>query len=161
MREIVLREAADGDIATIVAITQAAFAEYVGRLDPPSSVRDETAEKVRAKLAEGRSVLALLGDIPAGTVYYSPHEGYMYLGRLAVLPAQRGQGIGTALVAYVERRAAELGLPQVRLGVRVALPHLRALYERLGYHLYEERRHAGYNETTFVIMQKYIIGAGG
>lgn len=156
MPEIVLREAGDADIATIIAITQAAFAEYAGRLDPPSSVRDETSEKVRAKLAEGRSVLALSADTPVGTVYYSPREGYVYLGRLAVLPEQRGCGVGTALVAHVERRAAELGLPLVRLGVRTALPHLRAMYERLGYRVYEERRHPGYDVTTFVMMEKHI-----
>lgn len=156
MPELVFRDAGDADIPTIVAITQAAFAEYAGRLDPPSSVGDETAAKVRAKLAEGRSVLALLGATPAGTVYYSPRDGHVYLGRLAVLPEHRGRGVGTALVAHVERCAAELGLPLVRLGVRVALPHLRAMYERRGYRVYEERRHPGYETTTFVIMEKSL-----
>ncbi|HNP72808.1 MAG TPA: GNAT family N-acetyltransferase [Kouleothrix sp.] len=157
MNHIIIQEASEADIPAIVAITQAAFAEYSDRLDPPSSVRDETAEKVLAKLAEGRAVLALVGGAPAGTVYYSPREGYVYLGRLAVLPERRGQGVGAALIAYVERRAAELGLPLVRLGVRVALPHLRAMYERLGYRVYEERRHPGYAVTTFVMMEKDIL----
>lgn len=73
------------------------------------------------------------------------------------MPALRGQGIGAALVAYVERRAVELGLPRVRLAVRVALPFLRAMYERLGYHVAEERRHAGYDVTTFVVMEKDLV----
>ena len=56
-----VRKAGEADIPTIVAITQAAFREYEGLLDPPSSVRDETPERVRAKLAEGVSLLACLG----------------------------------------------------------------------------------------------------
>src|SRR5262245_41381900 len=127
MSEIVLCEATDDDIPTIVAVTQAAFDEYTGRLNPPSGAPNETPENVLAKLASGRSVLALVGDRVVGSVYYSAEPEYVYLGRLAVLPEYRGRGIGSALVAEVERRARELGIARVRLGVRLALPHIRAL----------------------------------
>jgi predicted N-acetyltransferase YhbS len=158
MPEITLRDATEGDIPAIVAITQAAFGEYEGLLDPPSSVRDETPEKVRAKLREGVTVLALHDDVPVGAVYFSPRGEYAYMGRLSVLPAQRGQGIGAALVAHVEERARALGLAYMELGVRVALPHLIAMYTRLGYHIAEERRHPGYSVTTFVMMHKRLDG---
>jgi ribosomal protein S18 acetylase RimI-like enzyme len=157
MTEIVLRDASEDDIPAIIAVTRAAFEEYASWLNPPSSVPSETPEKVRAKLASGRSVLALAGDRLVGSVYYSPEEGYVYLGRLAVLPEYRGQGIGTALVAEVERRARALGRPRVRLGVRVALPQIRALYDRLGYQVYEERRHPGFDEPTYVMMEKDLV----
>lgn len=158
---LILREATDADIATIFAVTQAAFGEYLGQLDPPSGVHRETIETVREKLASGHSVLALLGDRVVGSVFYKPEPAYVYLGRLAVLPDQRGRGVATALIGYVERRARELGRPRVRLGVRVALPHLRARYERMGYRVVEERRHEGYAEPTYVMMEKGITGPGG
>jgi hypothetical protein len=44
----------------------------------------------------------------------------------------------------------------VRLGVRVALPHLRAYYERLGYRVIDERSHTGYTVTTYVVMEKTL-----
>lgn len=156
MPPIELREAAAEDIPTIVAITHAAFAEYIGQLDPPSGVHAETLETVRTKLASGHSVLALLGERVVGSVFYSCEAEYVYLGRLAVLPEYRGQGIGNQLIAYVEQRAAELGVSRVRLGVRVALPQLRARYERLGYRVYEERSHAGYSMPTYVMMEKDV-----
>jgi len=156
MSEIVLREATDDDIPTIVAVTRAAFDEYTGWLNPPSGAQNETPEKVRSKLASGHGVLALIGDRVVGSVYYSAEAEYVYLGRLAVLPEYRSQGIGSVLVAEVERRALALGRPRVRLGVRLALPQLRARYERLGYQVYEERRHEGFAEPTYLMMEKLL-----
>ena len=53
-------------------------------------------------------------------------------------------------------RARELGLPAVRIGVRVALPHLHRFYARLGYHVIAEHSHPGYAATTFVTMEKRL-----
>lgn len=156
MNHIIIREAGEADIPTIVAITQAAFREYEGLLDPPSSVRDETPERVRAKLAEGVGLLAALADRAVGSVYYTPRDGHVYMGRLAVLPEFRRHGVGLALVGEVERRVRELGLPAVRIGVRVALPHLRGFYERMGYCVIAEHSHPGYSTTTFVTMEKRL-----
>jgi predicted N-acetyltransferase YhbS len=153
---IILREGEDDDIPTVLAVTRAAFDEYLGQLDPPSGVHNETVETMREKLASGRSVLALIDDQVVGSVFYRPEPEYVYLGRLAVLPAYRNRGVGGALIDYVEQRARELGRPRVRLGVRVGLPHIRARYERLGYYLAEERYHEGYTKPTYVMMERHL-----
>jgi predicted N-acetyltransferase YhbS len=157
---ITLREGQEADIPTVVAVTRVAFDEYLGQLDPPSGVHKETVASMREKLASGHSVLALLDDQVVGSVFYRPEPEYVYLGRLAVLPAYRNRGVGGALIAYVEQRARELGRPRVRLGVRVGLPHIRARYERIGYVLVEERFHEGYTTPTYVIMEKDIARQG-
>ena len=154
--DLELRAASADDLPTIVAITRAAFEEYRGVLDPPSGAHRETVENVRDKLASGTSVLALLDGRAVGSVYYSAAPEYVYLGRLAVLPDYRGRGVGAALVDYVERAARALGRLRVRLGVRVALPQLRARYERLGYRVYEERYHDGYATPTYLMMEKVL-----
>ena len=56
-----------------------------------------------------------------------------HLGRLAVLPAARGTGLGAALVRAVEARAAERGLAVVYLAAQT---HAVQFYERLGYSAY-------------------------
>ena len=154
LNRITLRAAAEDDASAIVAIIQAAFEEYAGAIDPPSGAHKESAEKMRAKMATDHAVLALLGERAVGCVLYRDGGTYMYFGRLAVLPEYRGRGIAGLLIEYVEWRARELGLPRVRLGVRVALPRLRARYERLGYRVIEQRRHEGFAEPTYVIMEK-------
>jgi GNAT superfamily N-acetyltransferase len=167
LNEIRLRPASEADIPTIVALIHAAFKEYDGAIDPPSGAHKESEDKLREAMKIDRAVLALLnptveraGDQAAGCVLYRAESDHMYFGRLAVLPAYRGRGIAGALIGYVEARAAELGLGRVRLGVRVALPHLRARYERLGYRVIDERRHAGYAVTTYVVMEKLMTRQG-
>jgi N-acetylglutamate synthase-like GNAT family acetyltransferase len=154
--EIRLREATDADIPSIVALIHAAFKEYDGVIDPPSGAHKESEEKLREAMQTERAVLALLRDQALACVLYRAESDYMYFGRLAVLPAYRNRGISAMLIAYIEQRARELNLPRVRLGVRVALPHLRAYYERLGYRVIDERSHAGYTVTTYVVMEKLL-----
>ena len=168
LNDISLRAATENDIPTIVALIHAAFKEYDGALDPPSGAHKESAENIRHKLTTERAVLALLnpagergGDQAVACVFYRDEGDYMYFGRLAVLPAYRNRGISAMLIAYVEQRARELGLPRVRLGVRVALPHLRARYERLGYRVIEQRSHTGYAEPTYLVMEKLLDGVKG
>ena len=117
-------------------------------------------EHIRQKLTTDRAALASIADQTVACVLYRDEGDHMYFGRLAVLPAYRSRGIAGALIDYVEERARELSLPRVRLGVRVALPRLRAHYERRGYRLIEERRHEGYAEPTYVIMEKNFTQTG-
>ncbi len=152
--DLVIAEAAETDAAIITQLLHTAFEEYRGVLDPPSGAHDETVEKVREKMKAAHVVMARCGGVPAGCVFYELDGDALYLSRLAVLPEYRRRGLGQALIAFVESRARALGLTHVRLAVRLALPHLRARYERLGYHLYEMGTHAGYHEPTFVILEK-------
>jgi ribosomal protein S18 acetylase RimI-like enzyme len=156
MSTIVLREATDDDVPTLVDVLQAAFEEYRDRLDPPSGAHAETAEKVRGVMQNARAVLAYADQGVAGCVFYARMEHYVDLFRLAVLPAYRRRGVGQTLVEYVEMAAQGLGIARVRLGVRVALPRNRAYYERLGYRFVEARSHAGYPGPTYVILEKML-----
>jgi dTDP-4-amino-4,6-dideoxy-D-galactose acyltransferase len=55
------------------------------------------------------------------------------IGLLAIAPAARGRGIGTALVRATQRRATERGIPLARVVTQGANRQARALYERCGY----------------------------
>ncbi|PPF59895.1 N-acetyltransferase [Clavibacter michiganensis] len=66
----------------------------------------------------GAGQLDLRGDVPE-------------LRNLRVDAAERGRGIGTAIVRAAEERIA---LGRLTVGVGLDNPRARALYERLGYH---------------------------
>lgn len=152
--QITFREATAEDAPALLQLMQTAFEEYEGVLDPPSGVHKETIETVRRRLSGGGAVLATVADRPAGFAFYEPKEGVLYFGRLSVLPGLRQNGIGRALLEYVERRARESGAAGVKLGVRTQLPHLIARYERSGYRISEYMTHSGYSQPTFVFMEK-------
>ena len=157
MDQIVLREAVDEDAPLLAGVIREAFEDHRGRLDPVSSAHGETAETVRQKLQIGRGVLALAENDVAGCVFYKQIDGYLNLGRLAVLRPYRQRGIGSRLVEYVEQRSRELGLFRVRLGVRIPLAETQAYYERRGYAWVGSGTHAGSPEPTYVILEKAIV----
>lgn len=80
--------------------------------------------------AEAEHFGAWMGDrvVGAGRLVRDGATGV--LGRLAVAREARGTGLGKALVAEIERRAAARGLDAVELHAQV---HARGFYERLGY----------------------------
>jgi N-acetylglutamate synthase-like GNAT family acetyltransferase len=154
---MVLREATYDDIPTLVTLIHTAFEEYRGRLEPPSGAHRETAQSIGTYLQQGRAVLALLHGQIVGCVCYHQEGEHVYFGRLAVLPAFRQHGVGLALIAYVEQQAHELGAQRVQIGVRIALTHLQAYYEHLGYHVVRYETHEGYTEPTSVVMEKQVL----
>jgi predicted N-acetyltransferase YhbS len=154
---ITLRQARSEDAPVLLRLMRAAFDEYEGVLDPPSGAHHETVDTVRLRLERGAAVLASVADEPVGFAFHEADEGFVYFGRLSVLPQWRRKGIGGALLDYVERVASETGAAGVRLGVRLQLPHLVARYERLGYRTTKHVTHAGYAQPTFIFMEKRIL----
>jgi GNAT superfamily N-acetyltransferase len=123
------------DAARVHGITQAAYAEYCGVLDPPSGVDRECVADVERALDEGGAALAWIGDTPVGAVRFRHAADHLAGERLAVIPTARGQGIARALLGYLEDLARHSHLPEVRLGGRLSLPRNVDLYLGLGYQI--------------------------
>jgi GNAT superfamily N-acetyltransferase len=151
-----VREAHIDDASLLHGILVRAFSEYEGRLDPPSGVHSETVASIRDKIGEGGALVCEVGGVVAGCIFYAPKAGYLYVGRLGVLPEYRRHGIGDLLLKAAEGRAAELGLLRVRLGVRIVLGRLRAYYTARGYVTIAFGSHPGYTEPTYVHMEKTL-----
>ncbi len=101
-------------------------------------------------------MIAFLGPEAVGCVFYWLEDTQIYLGRLAVLPQHRKRGVARALIGYVEQRARLRGIPRVQLGTRIILARLRAYYAQLGYREVRFAAHEGYNEPTYVVMEKEV-----
>jgi predicted GNAT family N-acyltransferase len=107
------------DQQQLMSVRRRVFVEEQGI--PESEEMDDMDPSCRHALAYTNS-----GDL-AGTGRLSPSGK---IGRIAVLPACRRQGIGASIVVHLVNQATELGLPQVYL-------HAQAdsvgFYERLGF----------------------------
>ena len=61
-------------------------------------------------------------------------DGVAEIKRMYVAPAARRQGLGRRLLEALEEAARELGYARIRLDTGERQPHVRAMYERAGYH---------------------------
>ncbi|MBZ0295773.1 MAG: GNAT family N-acetyltransferase [Anaerolineae bacterium] len=154
MPAITLCTATEADTEQILSLILNAFEEYRGVLNPPSGAHRETLDTIRTKIIEGGGFIAYVDDTAAGCVLYEPETDALYLGRLAVLPDFRKQGVAHALVEAVETRARELNLSKVTLGVRAQLPGNRAFFEHLGFQFVATGSHDGHSEPTFTKLEK-------
>jgi ribosomal-protein-alanine N-acetyltransferase len=64
----------------------------------------------------------------------------IHINNVALRPAYRNQGLGTALMHHVMRAARELGARRATLEVRASNAGARRLYERLGFYVAGSRR---------------------
>lgn len=64
----------------------------------------------------------------------------IHINNVALRPALRGRGLGTALIRRVFEEAARLGAKRATLEVRASNLGARRLYERLGFYLSGTRR---------------------
>ncbi len=86
----------------------------------------------------------------AGHAVFYERDGSMHLESVAVDPLHQGQGIGKALIAHVEGRAAARGLPAVDLYTNAVMTANAAMYGRLGYREIGTRVHGGYARVFFI-----------
>ncbi|MCP3060896.1 GNAT family N-acetyltransferase [Myxococcus sp. K38C18041901] len=151
------REATSDDAALLARLLRESFEEYRGRLEPPSSAHGKTEEAVRRELEDGGALVAEAdtGD-PVGCVFFHVKPDHVYLDRLAVLPAHRGQGLARRLVDAVEARARAAGRDRVRLCVRLVLTDHHVWYGRLGYQLHSRGTHPGFLAPTFLVLEKHL-----
>ena len=129
------------DAPLVHRIMIAAFEEYRGVLEPPSSTHQETVEDVRRAFDTGGAVLAWVEEEAVGSARFQPRPDYLYVGRVSTLPDWRGRGIASALMTFMEGHAHTLALPEIRVEVRLSLPSNVALYRRLGFHTVSEQPH--------------------
>lgn len=146
MTPITIRDATPADADALCSVILAAFEQYRGQLSPASGAHDETPASIAAKLARGTGVIAQTshGLIVGGAVcYFDAEKAAWYLGRLAVLPAYRGQGIAHRIVARYEQQGLAQGYHEMLAGVRKVLSDNVSLFEGLGYSLRYETNQRG------------------
>ena len=126
----VIRSATEEDVQPIVALLNVAFAMERAFID-----RDRTSvEEITSYLGTG-TFFVVDGDSDgepqskpdalAACMYLEQRGDRLYLGMLAVSPAQQGRGLGRQMMAAAERHAVALGCHAIDIRIvdrRTELP---------------------------------------
>jgi ribosomal protein S18 acetylase RimI-like enzyme len=129
-----------------------AFGHYVERIGMRPVPMDADYE---AAVAGGDAWVADDDGEIVGLLVLVPSDDHVLVENVAVEPARQGEGIGRALLAFAEQRAAELGVSEMRLYTHVLMTENQALYTRLGYVEVDRRTVEG---RTGVFMSKRLLG---
>ena len=142
----------DPALRDVLDLIRTAFSGMHGRIDPPSSVHRLTL----ADLAVPSCEVWAIGAPPAACVVLTPRAETLYLGKLAVAPAQRGRQLARRLVTLACDRARALGLPSVTLQVRVELEENHAAFARMGFAEVGRTAHPGYDRPTAITFVRSV-----
>ena len=100
------------------------FAVFVGEQGVPQELEHDAAD------ANAAHVIAELDGAVIGTGRLVEVDGDALLGRIAVLPPHRRQGVASLLIAALEREAQRRGFSEVSLHAQT---YVQELYTKNGY----------------------------
>lgn len=123
-------------------------------------------EVTLSRLQEGEGYLLFLGEKLIGTVslnegarkkekcdYYS-RPGVYYFSQFAIDPAYQGMNYGKEAIAFLEKRARELGASELALDTSEKAADLIRRYSKLGFKIVSETRWADVNYRSVILSKK-------
>jgi GNAT superfamily N-acetyltransferase len=132
------------------------FASMDGVIDPPSSALLLKPASLAERTAKEFCFVARKDGRLVGCVFAGDHGDALYIGKLAVDPAEQGKGIGRRLIAAVEDLALRLRKPALELETRVELTSNHAFFRRAGFVEVGRTAHAGYDRPTSITFRKRL-----
>ncbi len=120
----------------VVALWTEVFGLNTGTNTPRANLARKLAYDPELVLV-AREGTRVVGTVLGG---YDGVRGWIYA--MAVAPSHRRRGIGTRLMAAIERALVALGCPKINLQVRADNLEVVSFYKRVGYEL-EERASLG------------------
>lgn len=148
--DILIRQAMGEDKAGIVACVRAAYAKSVPRIGKePAPMRADYATLI----AHGAVYVISVGTEVRGVVVCFARDDHVFLENIAISPAYQGQGLGRALMQFVEQRAQMAGLDEIRLYTHERMTENLTYYPNLGYTEFDRRTEDGYQR---VYMRKFL-----
>jgi ribosomal protein S18 acetylase RimI-like enzyme len=143
----------------LLALLRTEFAYMVGRIDPPSSLQNLTPDALTQQATTGE--IWVIGSPLHACVFLTPRPGALYIGKLAVAQAHRGQGVARSLIDLAETRAVALRLPALELQTRVELTENQAAFRALGFVETARTAHPGHDRPTSITFRRPVAGLAG
>ncbi|MEU6595947.1 GNAT family N-acetyltransferase [Streptomyces flaveolus] len=139
-----VRPAATDDVPAVRAVTDAAYHPYVARIGvvPQPMEADHMADVAAGKVF-------VTGEPVVGLVVVEAFADHLFLDSIAVHPDAHGAGVGRRLLRFVDARARELGLDEVRLYTNAMMWENQKIYPKYGYEVVERRVDGPYDRIHY------------
>ncbi|MEM6985181.1 MAG: GNAT family N-acetyltransferase [Pseudomonadota bacterium] len=144
----------DARLDTVLGLIKSCFAYMDTRVDPPSSVHALDIAALRGYCKTGE--VWYLGEPPEACVILTPKHDALYLGKLSVAEACRGQGMAADCIELAVHRALSQGYGGLELQVRVELTDNIDIFKKLGFDVVGTSSHPGYERPTSVTMRRQL-----
>lgn len=144
----------DPALAEVLRLIRTEFAYMDGRIDPPSSMHRLDAAVLEAQAA-GQEIWASGAPVCA-CVFLTSAENSLYIGKLAVSAAWRGQGLARRMIDLAEARARALGLGWLELQTRIELTENHRAFAAMGFRQTAATTHPGHDRPTSLTFRRPV-----
>ena len=144
------------DWRNLLELLRSAYAYMESRIDPPSSLLKLDVEQLESKAREEVLIVAVKGRRLIGCAFACLRDDCVYVGKLAVDGAVRGQGVARKIMHAAEMVARENGRSFVELETRIELIENHETFAALGFSKVAESAHPGFDRPTSITMRKPV-----
>jgi ribosomal protein S18 acetylase RimI-like enzyme len=129
---VFMRRAEESDVEIVREIVLAAYSKWISVIGrEPTPMTADFNKAVR----EHDIYLAIIAGDAVGLIEIRLHADHLWIENVAVHPLRQGIGIGRRLLSYVEGKAAQAEIGEIRLQTNEAFEANIALYVALGYEI--------------------------
>jgi ribosomal protein S18 acetylase RimI-like enzyme len=147
------RTATGADAAPVAELVDVAYRHYVERIGRlPGPMAEDYAHVIRG----ARVHVAEREDTIVGVLVLNVTDEGFAIENVAVHPAQRGKGLGRALLKLAEDEAGRAGFSSIFLYTHEMMAENLALYSKIGYAEYDRRSQGDF---SLVYMRKNLVRA--
>lgn len=146
-----IRQAREADHQAVVDCVRAAYARYLERMGrEPAPLSADYA----ALITQGVVSVLEQGAEICGILVMMPRQQSMFVENIAIDPRFQGRGLGRQLMAFVEQRAQEAQLSEIRLYTNELMTENLHFYSKLGFAEEDRRVQDGYRR---VFLRKKLV----
>jgi ribosomal protein S18 acetylase RimI-like enzyme len=149
----IIRKAVPGDAQAIKEITTEAFRKYMkdAGITGTMEALKETLEQIKNDIINGEVFIALVDDVPAGSIRIKiMPDNTAYISRFGVKTQYHNNGVGKSLMNMVDKVLMQRGVKKALLHTAAKYANLVRFYYDRGFYIDSTTKDRGYVRALMV-----------